>query len=290
MKIAISTESICDLSEKLLAEFNIQVVPFAVILGDEEKRDGVNTNAKELVEFAEKTKKPVRTAAISIGEYIEFFKGLLEEYDEVIHIGPSYTMSCAIQNATHAAEELNGKVHVIESRALCTGMGCQLIYAAKLRDKGYKPEDIVKAVEERKLFTNTSLCIDTFDFLYRGGRCSAITRFGANLLHIHPQLYMNEEGVLKVGKKFIGPKKKWMMNYVEETLKKFDNPDHELAFISHTIIDEKDLDIVDMAVKRLYEAGFKRVEVTKAGATIACHTGRNAIGCIYMNDGDHPVD
>lgn len=290
MKIAISTESICDLSESLINEFKIYSLPFVVILGDEEKRDGVTASGKDLIEFAEKTKKPVRTAAVSIGEYMEFFKKILEENDEVIHIAPSYTMSCAYQNAKNAAEEFGGKVHVIESRSLCSGMGLLIIYAARLRDKGLSAEEIVAKVEERKLAAKVSLCLETLDFIYRGGRCGALTKYAANILHLHPMIWMKEDGILATGKKFIGPRKRWMLSYVDETLKKFDNPDHELVFLASTIFDEKDQAILDEAKEKLLKLGFKRVEIVKAGATIACHVGRNAIGCIFMNDGDHPVE
>lgn len=290
MKIAISAESICDLSPELIKEFNIQILPFVVVLGDKEGRDGP-ISGQDLVEFGENSKQPVRTAAVSIGEYIEYFKNILKEYDEIIHISPSFQMSCAYQNASNAAKEIDeNKVHVIESRALAGGIGCQLIYSAKLRDKGVPAKEIVAKVEERKLKTNTSLAIESVEFIYRGGRCSAIARFGANLLHLHPQIFMKEDGSLTTAKKFIGPRKRWMLQYVDETLKKFNNPDKEVVFLTHTIFDPKDFEILELAKQKLLDYGFKNVYITKASATIACHTGRNALACIYMNDGDHPVE
>jgi len=289
MKIAISGESICDLGEELLKQYKIHAIPFNVVLGDKEGKDG-DITARQLIEFAMETKKPVRTAAVNMMEYLAHFENLLKEYDEVIHICPCLEISSTYQNACNAAKELGGKVHVIDSRALATGIGAQLVYASRLVDAGKTAEEIVKDIEERRWKTNTSLALENIDFLYRGGRCSIIAMLGANLLKLHPQVVLKTEpGKLTSAKKFRGPLKKWVMEYVEETLKVFNTPDKEMCFLTHTIYDEKDQEILQIAKQRLLDYGFKNVYITYAGATIGCHTGKNCIALIYMNDGDHPV-
>ncbi|MCQ2800009.1 MAG: DegV family protein [Bacilli bacterium] len=289
MKIAISTESICDLGEELLKEFKIHAIPFNVVLGETEGKDG-DITARQLIEYAMQTKKPVRTAAVNSLEYKEHFEKLLKDYDEVIHICPCLEISSTYQNACNAANELDGKVHVIDSRALATGMGAQLIYASRLADAGRSATEIVKEIEERKWHTNTSLALENIDFLYRGGRCSIIALLGANLLKLHPQVLLKTDtGKLVSGKKFRGPLKKWMNDYIDETLRLFHNPDKEMCFLTHTIYDEENQYILEEAKKKLLDYGFKNVYITYAGATIGCHTGKNCLALIYMNDGDHPV-
>ena len=54
MKIAISTESTVDLTNELIEKFDIHVVPFTILLGDEERLDTDLTN-EEIFDFVERT-------------------------------------------------------------------------------------------------------------------------------------------------------------------------------------------------------------------------------------------
>ncbi len=117
-----------------------------------------------------------------------------------------------------------------------------------------------------------------------------MARFGANLLHLRPQILMKTDtGKMESGKKFRGPVKKWCPDYVEETLKTFNNPDKEIVFITHTIYGEEDHKIVAWVKERLEREGFRHVYETYAGATISCHCGPNTLGILYLNDGEHPI-
>ncbi len=290
MKIAISTESAADLTEELKAQYNIYVTPFTITLGERSDKDGIITG-KELIDFTIKTGKLGKTSAINSVEYAAFFEEILKENDEVIHIALSGGITSSAQNAYLASQEFGGKVHVIDSLSLSTGVALEVLMAARLRDAGKSSDEIVKIVEERKMKNQTSFCFETVEFLYKGGRCSGMARFGANLLKLRPQIIMHTElgGKMESGKKFRGPVKKWVMDYVEETLKTFNNPDHELVFITHTIYGEEDYKIVDVVRERLKQEGFKNIIEAVAGATISCHCGPNTLGILYMNDGDHPV-
>lgn len=290
MKIAISTESAADLTKELKEQYHIYVTPFTVTLGERSDKDGVITG-KELIDFTMKTGILGKTSAINVAEYTAYFEEILKENDEVVHIALSGGITSSAQNAYIASQEFNGKVHVIDSVSLSTGVALEVIIAAKLRDAGKPSEEIVKIVEERKMHNQTSFCFETVEFLYKGGRCSGMARFGANLLKLRPQIIMHTElgGKMEGGKKFRGPVKKWVMDYVEETLKTFNNPDHELVFITHTIYGEEDYKIVDVVKERLKQEGFKNIIEAVAGATISCHCGPNTLGILYMNDGDHPI-
>jgi fatty acid-binding protein DegV len=80
---------------------------------------------------------------------------------------------------------------------------------------------------------------------------------------------------------------KVVMEYVEDTLKMFTNPDLEEVFITYSTAPDEVLDAVEA---RLKKAGFKRIHRTRAGATISCHCGPHCLGILYINDGPHPID
>lgn len=284
MKIAISAESTVDLTPELIKEYDLSIIPFNVILGEKEALDGQITS-QEIFDYVEKTKKLPHTSAINAFQYGEYFKKLLEGHDAVVHFALSSKISVACNNALTAAEEFGGKVIVIDTLSLSTGIALQAIYARKLANAGKTPEEIKKAVEERIPFDQTSFSLESVNFLYKGGRCSMLSMIGANVLRIKPDILMTE-GSMKPGQKRRGPMKKVCVEYAEEMLKLFPNIDPELVFITYSSAPQ---DVVDAVKEVLKKKGFKRIEPTMAGATITTYCGPHCLGILYMNDGPHPV-
>ena len=285
MNIAISVESTCDLSKELIKEFDISVIPFLVILGEKEIPDG-EVKPQDLFDYVEKTNKLPHTSAINEFQYEEYFKGLLENHDYVIHFALSSKISVTCANAMNAAKNYEGKVFVIDTLSLSTGISLQAIYGRKLANAGKKPEEIVEAVTKRIPYDQTSFSLESVNYLYKGGRCSMLKMIGANVLRLKPDILMLE-GSMKPGQKRRGPMKKVCVEYAEEMLKEFPNYDPELVFITYSSAPE---DVVDAVRAVLKNKGFKRIEATNAGATITTYCGPHCLGILYMNDGPHPVE
>ena len=279
MKICISAESTIDLPRDILEEFGIKTVPFTITLGSENGLDGVTT-PEEIFDYVDRTGVLPKTSAVNIAQYDEYFKELLKEYDEVIHFSLSSDLSSAYQNACTVASEL-GHVHVIDSMSLSTGIALLAIYATKLVKEGLGVEEIVKKVSERIPNDQASFVLATVDYLYKGGRCSALAKLGATLFRIRPQIIVNN-GKMGPGKKYNGKQVDCVANYCRDTLEQFNNPDLEIGFVTHSGATQ---DMIDIAVNAMKNRGFKRVLVTTAGATISSHCGPKCLGILYINDG-----
>ena len=279
MKICISAESTIDCPKELLDEFGIKTIPFTVILGQESGLDGVLTPT-EIFEYVDKTGVLPKTSAVNKAQFDEYFSNLLKEYDEIIHISLSSEISSACNNAFASASELKG-VHVIDSRSLSTGIALEAIYASQLVKQGLKSEEIIKKIQERIPYNQTSFVLATVDYLYKGGRCSGLAKLGAQVFRIRPQIIM-ADGKMSPGKKYIGKQIQCVENYVRDTLEQFNNPDLSLVFITHS---QATPDMVEAARKQLEAKGFKRIIETTAGATISSHCGPKCLGILFLNDG-----
>lgn len=284
MKIAISAETTVDLQKDLLDFYSISTVPYTLIFGEKAQFDGIVVG-EDLFKYTEETGKLAKTSCVNLAQFQAHFKKLLADSDYVIHFSLSSDMSASYSNAVNAANELGGKVAVIDSRTLSTGIALQCIYAKKLVDAGYPFEDVVKMVKERVPFTQASFGCEAVNYLYKGGRCSAMAALGANILHIRPQIIV-KDGKMISGKKFRGPMEKWVMDYVETTLQEFDHPDYDEVFITYSSAPD---DVVDKVRERLKQAGFKHIMNTYASGTVSCHCGPHTLGILYFNDGPHPV-
>ncbi len=279
MKIALSTETTVDLTKDLLKKFNVNTLPFSVLLGDKNYLDGEIT-CDEIIEYVNKNKILPKTGAVNSAQYDEHFEKLLKSHDAIIHISLSSELSSAYQNAVNSAKQFNN-VFVIDSRSLSTGIALLVIYARELIDSGMPAEKICEAVKRRIPFVQASFELKRVDYLYKGGRCSVLSYLGANLLKICPQIVL-ENGKMTSAKKYRGNFKHVVQNYCNDVLEKFDTPDLTHAFVTYTTAEPE---IIEIARKSLEDRGFKNVYITRAGGTITSHCGENCLGILFINDG-----
>ena len=280
MKIAISAESTLDLSKELLEQYQIEVIPFTVLLGENQYFDG-DIHPQDIFDYVAKEKVLPRTCAINDFQYREYFEGLLAKgYDAIIHFSLSSEISSSCSQAEKAASKVNN-VYIIDSRSLSTGIALQAIYACKLRDQGVDPKTIVEKVKARTPYVQASFVIQTLEYLHKGGRCSGLLRFGAAILRIKPQIIVSD-GKMAPAKKYIGRKSQVVEQYCKDTLEQFANPDLSIAFVTHTLATPE---MVAVAIEALKNRGFKTIYETTAGATITSHCGPMTIGILFINDG-----
>ena len=278
MKIALSCETTVDLTKELVKKFDVKLIPFSVLLGEENFFDG-DITCDEIIEFVNENKILPKTGAVNKTQYDEHFSSLLTEYDAVIHISLSSEISSACSNAKLSAKEFSN-VYVIDSKTLSTGIALLAIYARKLIDEGKTAEEIYNLVSERVPFVQASFELKRVDYLYKGGRCSMLSYLGANLLRIRPQMVVRN-GKILAGKKYRGKYKHVVESYCNDVLEEFNNPDLTNAFLTYTTADEE---ILEIAKKALEERGFKNIYITRAGATITSHCGENTLGILFLNN------
>lgn len=277
-KLKITCDSTCDLSAEQYNRYDISVIPLSVAMGDKLYRDGVDIRPEELFSYVEETGKLPTTSAISVGEYEDFFRPFVEEGYEVVHINLSSELSSSHQNARIAAQEL-GNVFVVDSRSLSTGSGHLVILAAELASSGYDGAYIAKSLDDMKGQLDVSFVLQTLDYLHKGGRCSGLARFGANMLKLRPEIVM-ENGTLHVGKMYRGSMEKTILDYIRGRLENEKAVNCDRIFVTHSGVPEE---IVEKAVALVKELRpFEEVVVTVAGSTISCHCGPACIGVLFF--------
>ena len=280
MKIAISSESTLDLSKELINQYDIHVIPFTVLLGEDQYLDG-EISSQDIFDFVAEKKILPRTSAINEFQYREYFQKLFDEgYEAIVHFSLSSEISTSCSQAELAAKKMDN-IWIIDSRSLSTGIALEVIYASKLAKKGLKPQEIVEKVSARIPYVQASFVIQTLEYLHKGGRCSGLARFGAALLHIKPQIIVSD-GKMAPAKKYFGRKSQVVAAYCRDTLEQFANPDLSIAFVTHTLATPE---MVANAIEALKNRGFKTIYETKAGATITSHCGPMTLGILFINDG-----
>ena len=282
MKIRISADSTCDLSQELIAKYDVSIMPLCVSLGDKNCLDGVTIVPQDIYDYYAATKKLPKSGARSVEEYSDYFKGIFAEgYDAVVHFCISADMSASFNNAELAAKELNN-VFVVDTRQLSTGIGLLVLDACDMLAEGMSASDIAARANSRTGATRSSFIVDTLEFLYKGGRCSALALLGANLLHIKPCLEV-KGGLIGVSSKPMGRYRRCVAKYCENIRNGITNPDKKRCFVTHTQMDEG---IAEQVIETVKSWGiFDEILETTAGCTVTTHCGANTIGILYIDDG-----
>ena len=279
--VKIISDSTCDLSQELIKENDIEIIPLLVTFNEDTFQDGVDIDAKKIYEEVSKRGVLPKTSAVSALVLEERFKKWVEEGYEVIYTGISSKMSSTFNNAIIAAKEVGeDKVFVVDSKNLSTGIGLTLLKACRDRDKGLSAKEIVNNMEYNIARVKAQFAIETMEYLHKGGRCSGIARFAATLLRIKPIIFVRD-GSMSVGKKPLGKIKvslDAMLKMLEED-KNNNNVDPEFIFVTDAIAPESREYLIPK-VKELFPES--NVYSTIAGGVIASHCGPGTIGILYI--------
>lgn len=277
-KTIITSDSTCDLPASLCERYNIHKYGLWVNLGDKTMEDDGTINNWDMYKYTRETGKLPKSAARSIPDYTDFFKSFTDKGYQVVHINISSELSVSYQNATLAAAELPN-VCTVDSRLLSSGQGILAIRCAEKAMEGLDAASIKAFADEYKSHISTSFVLDTLEFLAKGGRCSALAAFGANVLRIKPSIVM-PDGKLIVGKKYRNNLEKCFEQYIKDTL--VPDADYELdrVFITHSGLDDPEI-AERLKALVLSIVPFKEVVINTAGICVAAHCGPNTLGVLF---------
>ncbi len=279
-KIIITSDSTCDLSPELVEANDIRILPLSVMLGAKSHRDGIDIVPADIFRFFDETGQLPKTAAPSVSEYETFFAPFVEQGNYVVHFNISSKASGSHGFALAAAKSFPGKVFVVDSQALSTGQGLLVMKACDLRAEGKSAQEIYDEVCALRPKVNTSFIPDTLLYLYKGGRCSTLSYYGAKVLSIHPMISM-KDGQLYPKKKYIGKMSRCLKNYINDLVAEYPAYDKTRCFITHSSADAELVEQAKQMVADLFS--FDEVLETVAGSIVTSHCGRNTIGVLFIS-------
>ena len=280
-KVSIITDSTSDLSKELLAQYDITVFPLHIHLGEKEYADGIDITPEEIYQWSEETKETPKTSALSLYDAKEYIKNALAKSEEVICFCISEQMSscCSVMHMAKMELEVEDKVFVVDSKNLSTGIGLQILEAAKLAKAGLGAAEIVEKIEEMQPKVRSSFVVDSLTFLHRGGRCSGVAALAGNTLKLHPCIFVLD-GKMQAGKKYRGKMDKVLLNYVEDIKPELAAAKKDHVFITHSGCDVELIETIKKELEALNY--FENIHVTQAGGVIASHCGPGTMGVLYV--------
>ena len=280
MNVRIISDSACDMTQAQAKEEGVIVLPLKNIIDGVEYLDGVNITPEEFYEKLETCENLPSTSQITPMEFTDVFTPIVEAGDEAVVLTMAGKLSGTAQSATLAAENLDGKVWVVDSGNVTIGQNILLRYAIRLRDEGLSAREIAQELEQVKPRICLLARVDTLEYLVRGGRLSKTAGFAGTLLNIKPVISV-EDGEIKVLGKARGSRQS--NNMLTEFIEKTGGIDFSMpAMLAYTGTDDALLKGYIDNSRALWEGHLDTLPVTMIGSTIGIHAGPGAIGVAFF--------
>jgi DegV family protein with EDD domain len=279
-KVIIASDSTCDLGPELISRYGIKIVPLSVNLGDKTYTDGVDIDPDMIYQHYELNHELPKTAAPNVLDFSTFYQQYTAQGYAVVMFTISATMSSTFNNARLAALDFED-VYAVDTCNLSTGGGLLVLHAAELAAAGKSAAEIAEECRAMIGKVDASFVIDNLEFLHKGGRCSAVAAFGANLLQLKPCIGVSE-GKMGVGKKYRGKFAMVLQKYIEDRVGDGTGICKKRIFVTHAGCDAEIVQQCVDQVKALQM--FDEVLVTRAGCTVSSHCGRNTLGVLFVKE------
>lgn len=278
-KIKIIVDSTCDLPKELILENDLEILPLSVNFSDATYYDGVTITTSKLYKLVQEKNELPKTAAATPGELFSVFEKYIDEGYDIIYTGIGSSMSKSYENAVLMSNEFpEGRIEVVDSKNLSTGIGLVVLKACKWRKEGKNVHEIAELMRETIPHVRSQFVIDTMEYLHKGGRCSGMVRLVGTILKIKPIIEVRE-GKMEVGAKPRGKIEFGLDKLAEMLAADADNVDLDNVFITHSEAD-KSCEYLTEKVKEIVPEA--NVLTSRAGCVISTHCGPGTIGVLYI--------
>lgn len=279
--VRIITDSAADFEPAELKEKNIICIPLTVMFGDEEYQENINLGKDQFYELLLSHEDLPKTAQASPQVLLDLFEDAVAAGDEALYITLSSALSGTYQTALSTRSMVEGEgCFVLDSLDATGGQRILVEYAVQLRDAGKSASEIVEAVEAIRNKIVLYACIDTLEYLYKGGRISRTAYTLGNLAQIKPIIRVDEEGGIEVPAKAMGMRKGMDMlcKKAEQIPASGDFPFY-VMYTNRKSVAEK------LAEKfRAMGIEVPGERIIQVGAAIGAHIGPDACGFVYVKE------
>jgi DegV family protein with EDD domain len=197
-KIALVTDSTCDLSQELIDKYQINFLPININFGENHYLDKVTLQPEQFYSLLSETNDHPKTSQINETSFVNLYSHLASHYDSVIAIHLSDKLSGTFFSSQKAgrkiSEEFGKPITILNSRNLSGSLGLIMLRTAQAIESGFSHDEIVSMAEKWIQNTRIFVSVKTLKYMVRGGRVSAAKGLIARILNINPIVSLDETG------------------------------------------------------------------------------------------------
>ncbi len=283
-KIALVTDSTCDLSNELIDHYQINMLPININFGENHYLDKITLRPEHFYSLLEESPDHPKTAQINEKAFTNLYSHLASHYDSIIAIHLSDKLSGTIGNSQRAAQAISREFHkpitVINSRNVSGALGLVVLRVAQAIELGFTHDQVVAMTEEWVQKVRIFISVKDIRYLIRGGRLSATKGFIARILNINPVVTIDETGKAVVFDKAFNNKilMEKVMSYISGMVR-------EKKMWNYIILHANDNEAARWYTQRMEELTSKKpVSVVNISPVIGANSGAGASAIAILCD------
>jgi len=279
-KIALITDSTCDLSLNYRKQYDIEVVPLTIIWGEEQFRDGVDLAPEDFYQRLETDQVIPTTSQPTPQEMVQLYeKAKKNGAEEIVILTISSAMSGTHESAKKAAELVDIPVHVQDSKSNTMSLGWQVLAAARAREAGGDVQAMVTAAKQARDNMVLMISLDTLKFLHKGGRIGGASHFIGTLLNLKPQITVNHQSGEVEGGRRSRTRKKALIDLYSDFFAQIDSSKSLRVAVLHNAALEEAEEIANRIQQEFHP---EELVLGFVSPVLGVHTGPGAVAiCGY---------
>jgi len=281
-KVTVVTDSVACLPKEQAAKYGIRVVPVKILFEGKIYSDGVDLSTAEAYRLLEKSPDYFSTSPSSPNDYINLFREIISQGQDVLCITVSSKLSTVYNVACLAKDILKKEnpqatISVMDSMTATASEGFIALAAAQSAAQGKELDDVIRTVNEVMEHAHMFLALDTIRHAYRTGRIPKIATQVGTALGVKPLLTISGGVVHLIG--VARTRQRGVERLIENMKRKVDDRPVHVA-VMHTAVPEE-----GEKLKQLISDEFdcKELFLTEVSPIIGYAIGTGALGLAFYS-------
>ena len=209
-KIALVTDSTCDLPGEFIENYQVNMLPLSINFGENSYLDKITIQPEQFYKLLNENIDYPKTSQVNEKSFVNAYSHLASHYDSVIAVHLSEKLSGTFHSSQKAAKavsrEFGKQISVINSKNISGGLGLTVMRVAQAIESGFSHHEIVAMAEKWIADTRVLVSVPTLEYMIKGGRLSTTKGFIARMLNINPIIAVDESGKVVMFDKSFSPK------------------------------------------------------------------------------------
>ncbi|MCX6320373.1 MAG: DegV family EDD domain-containing protein [Bacteroidia bacterium] len=197
-KIALVTDSTCDLAQDLIDNYQINLLPLSINFGENHYLDKITIQPEQFYTLLKENTDYPKSSQVNEKAFTNLYSQLASHYDSIIAIHVSEKLSGTFNSSQKAAQtiskEFNKPISVINSKNISGALGLVILKTAQAIEAGYSHDQVVNMAEKWTNNIRIFVSVGNIKYMVRGGRVSAVKGLIAQILNINPIVSIDESG------------------------------------------------------------------------------------------------
>ena len=276
-RIAVVTDSTCDLPRELAEEHGIRIIPQVLIMGTKTWRDGVDIDPPAFYELLQTSPDCPSSSQPSVPDFEAVFAELAKDADGIAAILVSDELSGTLNSARMAKESLpDVPIEIVDTRSVSAQLGFIALAAARAAAAGADLQTVADTARAMIGHASVYFVVDTLEYLHRGGRIGAASRLFGTALNLKPLLAIKDGIVQPVTK--VRSRRKALATLLQILDEELAGKERIQMAVLHVAAPEEADRLAEQLVDRYHPTEMIHAE---CGPVVGTHVGPGTLGAAY---------